>query len=375
MPSFNPDGAAVEGSGIFGLPTTLEEAKLAFVPVPWDATASLHGGASKGPQDIFEASMFTELYDRSLGRLYEIGLAMEELDTCAEIVGWNEEARACAAPIIANGGIEEGCKEELRALSAQVEILCRKMNSYVYEHVTKHLNAGKTAALIGGDHSVSLGAIRAYAERYSGLGVLQIDAHCDLRKSFEGFAYSHASVMDNVLSRTKAERIVQVGVRGFCEEELQRVQESNGQICIFFDQDIADSKAHGTNWNTICHQIIDALPDDIYLTIDVDGLDQSLCPHTGTPVPGGLTYQEFIFLLKSIVEAKKRIVGFDVVEVAPGKTQPSWDAIVGAQLLYQTAGWCMRSQSVPLSTERVTSEHVRTIEEQRSANKTPTQTK
>jgi len=196
--------------------------------------------------------------------------------------------------------------------------------------------------LIGGDHSVSLGSIEAHLEKYPQMGVLQIDAHCDLREKFEDFTYSHASVMFNVLQETKLKKLVQVGVQGLCEEEYRRIQDSNGRIQTFFDSSLQESKHQGKSWNQICDDIIATLPIEIYISFDIDGLEPSLCPHTGTPVPGGLTYQEAIYLMKRIVNAGRKIVGFDLVEVTPGK-DGDWDANVGAHLLYQLCGWCMRS--------------------------------
>lgn len=345
MQFFDPNGAAIEDSGLFGLPTAMEDAKIAFIPVPWDATSSFKNGASSAPKAIFDASKYTELYDVDLGKPYEEGLAMDSLDTTDQLVQWNTEARILADPIIAKGGvIESGNTTEMKQQAAQVDMLSSKMHAHVYERVCSHLNEGKITAVIGGDHSVSFGAIRAYAERYKNIGVLQIDAHCDLRSSFEGFAYSHGSVMDNVLTQTKIGRLVQVGVRGFCEEEFLRIRNSSGRVRAFYDRDLANWKASGDNWNSISQRILDALPDTLYLTIDVDGLDPSLCPHTGTPVPGGLSYNELTLLLKTIAHSGKRIVGFDIVETVPGPEKLSWDAIVSAQLLYHTAGWCLQSQ-------------------------------
>ena len=183
------------------------------------------------------------------------------------------------------------------------------------------------------------GAIRAYAERFPRLGILHLDAHADLRDSYEGFTHSHASIFYNVMTRLPIAKLVQVGVRDIGSAEMRMIEQSNGRITTFFDDELAARKEKGSTFAELADGIVGELPDDVYLSWDIDGLDPTLCPGTGTPVPGGLSWNEAIGLLRAIVRAKKRIVGLDLCEVAPGETE--WDANVGARLLYKMIGFAL----------------------------------
>ncbi|MFA7681901.1 MAG: agmatinase family protein [Candidatus Peribacteraceae bacterium] len=332
---FDPNAAAPPNSGIFGFPYSIEKSKIILIPVPWDATASYGKGASFGPQAIFEASKYIEFGDIDLGNFFENGISMEHGST--NVKQWNKEANTLFEQINAQGGVDPTNK-----LAKNINVFCEKMNEAVYKNVCKYLANGQVVGIIGGEHSVSFGAIEAHVEKFPSIGVLQIDAHCDLRNAFEGIQFSHASIMFNVLKKLNVHKIVQVGIRDFCPEEHDTIINSQGRIHTFFERNIAESKSEGKTWNNICDSIVAALPEKIYLSLDIDGLDPSLCPNTGTPVPGGLSYQEIITLLKRIVESGKQIVGFDLVEVTPGK-HTNMDANVGAHLLYQLCGWCLRS--------------------------------
>lgn len=322
QPRFDPDAAAPSDSGIYGLPFTPEEAKVVVVPVPFEATTSYGGGTSRGPEAVLEASRQVDLFDRETGRPYEAGIAM--LDVPKKIARWNREAKKLAA----------------RHACAKVNAFGDKVNDWVYETTKSLLDDGKMPVILGGDHSVPFGAIRAYAEKHRGLGILHLDAHADLRDAYEGFTWSHASIFHNVMTRIpEVGRLVQIGVRDLGSAEQAMIDNSNGRIVTFFDSDLAARKEQGTAWAVIADEIIAAIPDNIYLSWDIDGLDPTLCPGTGTPVPGGLSWNEAIGLLRAIVRAKKRIVGLDLCEVAPGESE--WDANVGARLLYKMIGFAL----------------------------------
>jgi len=219
---------------------------------------------------------------------------------------------------------------------------CENLNVYVRNTAAKLLNEGKMIGLLGGDHSTPLGLLRALSERYDRFGILQIDAHADLRRAYEGFTYSHASIMFNALKLPSVQRLIQVGVRDYCEEEVVAMNRGMGRIVNFFDDDIKAQLYGGKTWSDICKDIIKVLPDNIYISFDIDGLDPKLCPGTGTPVPGGFELQQVTYLLKQIALSGKRIIGFDLSEVAPGSTD--WDANVGARALYQLCNWMAVSQ-------------------------------
>lgn len=334
MLSFDPNAAARTGAGVFGLPAGEADA-VVLVPVPFAATVSYGGGAELGPAAIRAASVQVDLYDLQTGRPYLRGIHM--LDADREIEAAAARARELAVPILAGGGA--GAAD--RAAVAEIDRAGELVNDLVGRSVGEILRAGKLPGVVGGDHSVALGAIRAVAGSCPGLGVLQVDAHADLRRAYEGFRWSHASIMDNVLREVDGvARIVQVGVRDLCDEEVDAIRDSAGRVISWFDPDWRRRLGRGEKLVDLCREVVDALPADVYVSFDIDGLDPSLCPHTGTPVPGGLGFAEACLLLEVLVESGRRIVGFDLCEVAPGP-EGDWDANVGARVLYKLCGFAL----------------------------------
>ena len=336
--TFDPNAAATADSGIYGLDTSPEAARVILLSAPWEATTSYRTGTAGGPAAILAASHQVDLFDLETGRPYEAGIAM--IDAPDEVHAWAKEARALAEPIIAMGGVPIGDPRVL-----PVDALSHKLNEHIYQSAKAWLDKGKLVGLVGGDHSTPFGLIRAVAEKHPGMGVLHLDAHADLRKAYEGFSDSHASIMYNVAERLPAvARIVQVGIRDFGEAEHDYVHASHGRIAQHHDLTLAQARAHGATWTHLCDAIVASLPHEVYLSFDIDGLDPALCPHTGTPVPGGLAWIEVCVLLRAVVDAGRTIVGFDLNEVAPGPEGDEWDANVGARLLYKMIGWALRSR-------------------------------
>jgi agmatinase len=219
------------------------------------------------------------------------------------------------------------------------------MNNWVYEHCMELLQKEKLVALLGGDHSISLGYLKALAEKHGQFGVLQIDAHCDLRKQYESFLYSHASVMYNALQEVpNLVKLVQVGVRDFCDEEWELICNSNGRVITYFDQSIKEREYEGETWKSISEEIISQLPQKVYLSFDRDGLDRKYCPNTGTPVQGGFETEEILYLVKKILDSGRELIGFDLVELGVG--QSDWDSNVGAHLLWRLCNLMVKSPTV-----------------------------
>ncbi len=344
MTAFNPNDAAAKDSGIFGLPYSAEEAKVVLLSVPWEATTSYGGGTAQGPRAILEASKQVDLFDLELGNFYESGIAL--LDELPDLNEWNRIAKAAAQKIILAENLSE--KELTQALTL-VNSTSQKINEYVYQTTQKQLSEGKCVGLIGGDHSSPFGAIKAFLERYPNMSILHFDAHADLREAYEGFEDSHASIMHNVISKTSLKKLVQVGIRDFCEDELNFIKENKSRIVTFFDVSMIDEKMSGKSFSVICDEIISHLSDEVYISFDIDGLDPRFCPHTGTPVPGGLDYNEALYLLKKVARSGRKIIGFDLCEVSLGDeaeqesldTAAQWDANVGARLLYKLCGYAL----------------------------------
>jgi len=325
---FDPDGASTPDAGIYGLSFTEAESSVVLVPVPWDATTSYRPGTADGWRAILAASHQVDLLLPELGELgltnpWQYGIHLQE--PAPEVIELNRKGHAL---------VGHGAAERARA-AVEVDRLSAEVDRIVRERVEAQLAVGKLVGVIGGEHSVSFGAIAAHAERHPGLGLLQVDAHADLRHAYEGFAHSHASVMDNVLAEIPVASLTQVGVRDLCAEELDRIR-SEPRIHTFFEADLRRRRFAGESWKGQCEAIVATLPGEVYVSFDIDGLDPALCPSTGTPVPGGLGFAEAAYLLEALARAGRRVVGFDLTEVAPAPGGgDEWDGNVAARLLYR----------------------------------------
>ncbi len=341
---FNPNLASEEDSGIFGLPYTVEESKVIFLPVPWEATTSYGSGTSLGPKAILEASKQLDLYDIELDKPYEAGLCMLPINK--EIADLNHDAKRHAQRIIHRGYASSEHTDHFADLN-NVNRMSEIMNRWVKSKTSELLDAGKIVALIGGDHSTPYGCLQAYAEKYSEFGILHFDAHSDTRKEYEGFRHSHASIMYNVMTTIpQVKKLVQVGIRDFCEDENNFIKSQGNRMAVFYDHDLAIRKMNSESWQKISQEIVHTLPNQIYISFDIDGLDPRFCPHTGTPVAGGLDFHEAVHLIREVVKSGRRIIGFDLNEVAPGEDHGEWDANVAMRLLYKMTGFTLASQGL-----------------------------
>jgi agmatinase len=332
--AFNPNQISIKNNCFFGLPTSIEDAKIVFLSVPWDATVSYGEGTADGPQGILDASYQLDWYDFDLPQAWEIGYAT--LPISGEIRAKSEETRAIAKQVIdylelGNDLHDEAIRKELERVN-QASV---NLNNWVYDQCKTLLSQGKLIGLVGGDHSVPLGYIKALTEHYQEYSILHIDAHADLRNAYEGFTYSHASIMYNVLQLPNINKLVQVGIRDLCQEEMNLIKSDN-RLVLFDDWQLKNNIYEGITWQKQCQNIISNLSEKVYISLDVDGLNQAFCPHTGTPVPGGLDFNQAIYLLQTLVKSGKRIIGFDLCEVSPGESD-QWDGNIGARLLYKLA--------------------------------------
>ena len=338
---FDPNGIGEKGNNIYGLPFTVDEAEVVIIPVPWEVTVSYSSGTAKGPKAVFEASYQVDLYDPYIADAWKIGIAMEPIDK--KLQAQSNLLRKKSEKYI--DALSEGKSWEnnkaMKLIRDQMNKECAKMNGWVKAKVLKHLGKNKIVALLGGDHSTPLGMMQALAEKHESFAILQIDAHADLRDAYEGFEFSHASIMFNALKIKQVSKLVQFGIRDYCEAEANIVKNSKGRIACFYDRDIKQREYNGTSFTEICDAVIAQLPDKIYLSFDIDGLDPKLCPNTGTPVAGGFEFEQVLFLIQRIVESGKRIIAFDINEVTPGRDE--WDANVGARLLYRIANMVAKS--------------------------------
>ncbi|WP_461490801.1 agmatinase family protein [Pontibacter sp. HJ8] len=340
--NFDPNGVGDIHAGLFGLPFTIEESEVVLIPVPWEVTVSYSAGTAAGPQAIKDASPQLDLFEPAIKDAWKLGIAMEEIST--DWAATSEELRQKAENYI--NWLEDGSPEaeasEFENLPAEVTRKGEELLQWLKAKALDHLDKGKLVAVLGGDHSTPLGLMHALAERHEEYGILQIDAHADLRDAYEGFQYSHASIMFNALKLPQVKKLVQVGIRDICQAEAELADQSNGRVAIFYDSVLKENMYEGDSWKKECKKIIAQLPQKVYISFDIDGLDPKLCPGTGTPVPGGLEFEEAVYLIKALVKSGREIIGFDLCEVAPGDSE--WNGNVGARLLYKLCNWMAVSQ-------------------------------
>jgi agmatinase len=344
MTDFNPNDIGNINNNIFGLPTTEDSAKVIFIPVPWDVTVSYNPGTSKGPQAIFDASFQVDLFDPIKEDAWETGYAMCPVPS--DIKEKNDRLKYHARDVIAHlsEGSQTSESDEMANSLNLVNTGCSELVSWIKAKSKEYVDKNKCVVVIGGDHSVPLGFIQTLAGKFKSFGILQIDAHADLRDAYEGFEFSHASIMFNALKISQVSKLVQVGIRDYCQDEYDLIEKSKGRIKTFFDRDIMNARYEGKSWKQQCTKIISELPDNVYISFDIDGLDPKLCPNTGTPVPGGLELNEVLYLFEQILISGKKIIGFDLCEVSPGDDE--WDANVGARILYRLANILAKSNNL-----------------------------
>ncbi len=255
---------------------------IVFLPVPFDATSTWIKGADKGPEAIISASANMELYD---------------IETDSEVY---TEGIYTAEPVVERGSAEQMVEKVRKAAGG-------------------YLDKGKFVVTVGGEHSVSIGAIAAHSEKFENITILQLDAHCDLRGEYEGSRFNHGCVMARA---REFGSVVQVGVRSMSAQEKAAVEPGR----VFFARDIHKS----SNW---VDKVISKLTEKVYITIDLDVFDTGIMPATGTPEPGGLGWYEITGLLRKVC-MKRELVGFDVVELCPNEHSQGSD-FLAAKLIYK----------------------------------------
>lgn len=350
---FDPNSAADLTAGIFGVAADYKKAAMALVGVPFEATTSYGAGAADGPEMIFDASAQVDLHDVDVEAPYTPGIFYFGKDAdFKKIELLNRKAKKKAQYVIKNQFNQKTKKrrELVEQALKDVNAASKKVNQLVYEKSKRILADKKILGLIGGDHSVPFGALKAIGEKYKKFSILHLDAHSDTRKAYEGFQYSHASIMYNVLEEIKAvEQLVQVGIRDFCDEENQYVLSQSNRVTMFTDVEVQRRRFNGESFDRIVQEMVKNLTENVWISFDIDGLEPAYCPHTGTPVPGGLTYREAEYLILAVAESGRKIIGFDLNEVSSGGLDDGsseWDANVGARLLYKMAAVAMLSQGL-----------------------------
>lgn len=330
-PNFDPSGHAVKNDNFIGLPFSEQEAHTVILPVPWEATVSYRPGTARGPENVLKASYQLDLLDYEFPHAWQAGIYMRPSNS--EILTKSDAIRKVACRHIQKLENENAADEQ--ALK-EVNEASAWLNDWVYTKIKSLLDKDKKVVLLGGEHSCPYGYIKALAEQHESFGILQIDAHLDLRKAYEGFEHSHASIFYNVLEdMPEVRRLIQVGIRDYCQAELDYAQKQGGRCIVFFDAWIKAQFFRGRNYHELIEEIIGKLPQKVYISFDIDGLQPALCPNTGTPVPGGLDLPHASYLLKALLKSGRQIIGADLCEVG---SESEWDGNVGARILYKLCG-------------------------------------
>jgi agmatinase len=344
LSQFDPNSVSNPNNNIFGLPFSEEEAALVLVPVPWEVTVSYKAGTARAPEHMFTASLQIDLYDQDVPDGWKKGFFMRRVDK--KLLLKSDYLRKEAELYI--NYISQGDKIDNNRFMCktlkEVNEGSLFMNQWVYEQTYELLQKGKLVGLVGGDHSIPLGFMKALAEINPGFGVLQVDSHCDLRSSYEGFTFSHASIMYNVMEEIpQVTKLVQVGVRDFSESEWKYICDSKHRIVSYMDKEIKERQFEGQHWSAIVDEIISHLPQKVYISFDIDGLDPKLCPNTGTPVQGGFETEQVFYLFRKVVQSGRQLIGFDLSEV--GISNNEFDENVGARVLFKLCNLMMANHS------------------------------
>ncbi|TXJ26716.1 MAG: agmatinase family protein [Chitinophagaceae bacterium] len=334
LANYDPNSVSNPNNNIFGLPTSEDDAKLVIVPVPWEVTVSYGAGTARAPEAIFKAALQVDLFDSEVPEGWKQGYYMRPVDR--KLLMKSDYLRKEAELYIdyISRGEEVSANQFMSKTIKEVNEGGEFLKQWVYDQTKVLLNKGKLVGILGGDHSVSLGYFKSIAEKHDNFGILQVDAHCDLRVAYEGFTYSHASIMYNALAEIpQLSKLVQVGVRDYGGDEWEYLKQNNDRITTYFDRDIKYRQYEGENWKQIAEEIVSKLPQKVFISFDIDGLDRKLCPHTGTPVPGGFETEEVFYLFRKVIESGRTIIGFDLTEV--GISDTDWNANVGARVLFK----------------------------------------
>jgi agmatinase len=343
--NYDPNSVGNPNNNIFGLPSTEENAKLIILPVPWEVTVSYGAGTARAADAIFKASLQVDLFDPEFPDAWKQGFFMRSPDR--KILLKSDYLRKEAElyiDYISKGDIVSDNQFMTKTLK-EVNEGSVFMNTWVYDQTKVLLDRNKLVGILGGDHSTPLGYLKAIGEKHGEFGILQIDAHFDLREAYEGFNYSHASIMYNALNEIpQLTKIVQAGIRDYGSDEWQFVKKSNFKVITYFDKEIRNRQYEGQTWKQIAEEIVSKLPNKVFISFDIDGLDRKLCPFTGTPVPGGFELEQVFYLFSKLHQSGKKIVGFDLNEVGIGG-DTDWDANVGARVLYKLCNLLVTSIS------------------------------
>ena len=324
------DDGGADGGYYFCDNTPTEKADVVVVSVPWSVTADYGRGATYTPDAVIEATARCGNYDAWSGVSLEGRVATAEIDYNIQELSEQLGRDAERVAQVGEGSSFTGdyALRKVKSINEGFDAMHRS----TYEQTLRYAKQGKTVAVVGGDHSVSYGAVKAVAECNEGLGVLFVDAHTDFVAEGEVFNFSHRSIARNIIEDIPlVERLVAVGVRESSRGESERVG-GESKVELFPAESLAQARFEGKSWGEQCREIVERLPQKVYISFDIDALKIEFCHNTNAPVPGGMTFDEAIYLINSVVASGRKIVGFDITEVVP-HLKNTMDATVAARLL------------------------------------------
>lgn len=319
---------------LFGVEKPLEKCGLVIIPAPWEATTSFKGGTSFAPQLVREASHQMDYFHEVYPTAYQKGIFFK--DTHPEVQNLHDEALKKCDFIQSELElpVEKQNLKKLKSETDDVNDLSKSFNDIIYSESKSILEKNKIPAVFGGDHSTPYGLMKALSEKYEDWSILHFDAHLDLRVAYQGFEHSHASILYNASQLPNPPKCVShVGVRDFAKSEFDYANKNKHHT--WSDKTLKSKDFEGQSWVKTCGEILKPLSKNLYISFDVDGLDPQYCPDTGTPVPGGLSYNQACKLIE-LASGQFNIIGFDLVEVSSATKDPeSWDLNVGVRLLFE----------------------------------------
>jgi len=337
--SFDPDAPGVGQYGLFGIPIPKELAQVVVIPVAWDVTTSYRPGTARAPRQVLEASWQVDLAHECYPHAWQRGIALS-----GDVSDWEVDSirlRQKADHVIAHherGGSPDDA--DIAAFIRDINEGCEQMVQGVRALSHEWIQQNRLVGVLGGDHSTPLGLLQALDAVHDSFGILHIDAHLDLRDRYEGFLYSHASIMWHARQLPSVTQMVHVGIRDAGQSEWDLAAQ-DPRHAVWGAYAIMAQRFEGATWSEQVARILSTLPQKVYVSIDCDGLDIAYSSHTGTPVPGGLHHMELLYLLRSLASSGRELVGFDVVEAGDHPL----DAGIAARLLYELSVMGNRSDS------------------------------
>ena len=332
---FDPNTISPDNGNYFGLSLTPEESALVLLSAPWDATSSLHTGSSYAPDAIIEMSRFVDFYEPMAPNSWRKGIATIPIDYSIQDLSHRLHSDTerltklhdeFGISIIDDFMYDRRLK---RVNEGSIEV-----NDMLFEQTTQWLDQGKVVGVVGGDQSISYSIIKAMGYKYEQLGVIHIGSKCDMHEAYQGFDFSHASTMYNVMRDVpQIEQMAFVGVQEFSPIEWERAT-NDKRVKLFTAQEIWTQQFEGKTWSEQVTEIVETMPQNVYIALNISGLTCEYSPNKGRISNGGLSLYQFIYLMDRVVASGRRIVGFDITEVVP-RTGHKRDILVIARLLFK----------------------------------------